>query len=152
MSGSATIVRSVRGRVSRSGGLARPDDADDASDCGLCPFIIGSDAEGDPNSAPADEARDTRRIGASSTPPVPRPNILLLCTDQQRYDALGAAGNDHIRTPHLDRLAAQGARFTTCFTQSPICAPSRGSLMTGRYSRHHGLWANGVDMDPEEQF
>lgn len=80
-----------------------------------------------------------------------RPNILLLCTDQQRYDALGAAGNPHIRTPHLDRLAAQGARFTNCYTQSTVCAPSRGSLMTGRYPRHHGLWANGVDMDPAQQ-
>ncbi|MDN5655549.1 MAG: sulfatase-like hydrolase/transferase, partial [Kocuria sp.] len=64
------------------------------------------------------------------------------------YDALGAAGNPHIRTPHLDRLAAQGTRFSNCYTQSSVCAPSRGSLMTGRYPRHHGLWANGVDMDP----
>jgi arylsulfatase len=80
-----------------------------------------------------------------------RPNILFLCTDQQRYDALGAAGNPHISTPNLDRLASQGMRFTNCYTQSPVCAPSRGSLMTGRYPRNHGLWANGVDMDPDEQ-
>jgi arylsulfatase A-like enzyme len=79
-----------------------------------------------------------------------RPNILLLCTDQQRYDALGAAGNPHVHTPNLDRLASQGARFTNCYAQSPICGPSRASLMTGRYPRNHGLWANGVDMDPSE--
>ncbi|APX31693.1 hypothetical protein BH708_01975 [Brachybacterium sp. P6-10-X1] len=80
-----------------------------------------------------------------------RPNILLISTDQQRYDALGAASNPHIHTPHLDRLAAQGTRFENCYTQSPVCAPSRGSLMTGRYPRHHGLWANGVDMDPDTE-
>lgn len=80
-----------------------------------------------------------------------RPNILLISTDQQRYDALGAAGNPHIRTPHLDRLAAQGARFTGCYTQSPVCAPSRASLMTSRYPHNHGLWANGVDINPDEQ-
>ena len=78
------------------------------------------------------------------------PNILLICTDQQRYDALGAAGNADIRTPNLDRLAAQGVRFDRCIVQSPVCAPSRASLMTSRYPRNHGLWANGVDMAPSE--
>ncbi|HLT61160.1 MAG TPA: sulfatase-like hydrolase/transferase, partial [Microlunatus sp.] len=73
-----------------------------------------------------------------------RPNILLLCTDQQRFDALGAAGNPEIHTPNLDRLAGAGARFTQCYVQSPVCAPSRASLMTGRYVHNHGLWANGV--------
>ncbi|WP_159623132.1 sulfatase-like hydrolase/transferase [Ruania rhizosphaerae] len=80
-----------------------------------------------------------------------RPNILFISTDQQRWDALGAAGNTHIRTPNLDRLAAQGARFTNCYTQSSVCAPSRASLMTSRYVHNHGLWANGVDIDPGEQ-
>lgn len=80
-----------------------------------------------------------------------RPNILLISTDQQRYDALGAAGNAHISTPHLDRLAAEGARFTGCYTQSSVCSPSRASLMTSRYVHNHGLWANGVDLDPAEQ-
>lgn len=80
-----------------------------------------------------------------------RPNILLLCTDQQRWDALGAAGNAAIHTPNLDRLAAQGVRFDRCFVQSPVCAPSRASLMTSRYPRNHGLWANGVDLSPSEE-
>ncbi len=73
-----------------------------------------------------------------------RPNILLLCTDQQRYDALGAYGNDEIETPNLDRLAAQGTLFDQCYVQNPVCAPSRASLMTSRYVHAHGLWANGV--------
>ncbi|WP_420115142.1 sulfatase [Pseudactinotalea sp.] len=80
-----------------------------------------------------------------------RPNILLISTDQQRYDALGAAGNPHISTPNLDRLGEQGARFTRCYTQSSVCAPSRASLMTSRYVHNHGLWANGVDINPDEQ-
>ncbi|SDD99454.1 Arylsulfatase A [Auraticoccus monumenti] len=80
-----------------------------------------------------------------------RPNILLLCTDQQRWDALGAAGNPHIDTPHLDRLAAEGARLTQCYVQSPVCGPSRASLMTGRYPRNHGEWANGVDLPADQE-
>ncbi|MFI7062483.1 sulfatase-like hydrolase/transferase [Kribbella sp. NPDC050124] len=80
-----------------------------------------------------------------------RPNILILCTDQQRFDALGAAGNPHIRTPNLDRLAAEGAMFTNCYVQAPVCGPSRASLMTSRYLHNHGLWANGVDISPAER-
>ncbi len=79
-----------------------------------------------------------------------RPNILLICTDQQRFDALGAAGNDEIDTPHLDRLAAQGAMFTHTYVQAPVCAPSRASLMSGQYLTGHGLHANGVAVRPGE--
>ena len=78
-------------------------------------------------------------------------NILLICTDQQRFDALGASGNDEIRTPNLDRLAAQGALFRNCYVQNPVCAPSRASLMTGRYVHAHGLWANGVGLPRHEE-
>ncbi len=75
-----------------------------------------------------------------------QPNILLLCTDQQRFNALGAAGNPEIETPNLDRLAEQGVRFDNCYVQNPVCAPSRASLMTGQYVHSHGLWANGVGL------
>lgn len=78
-------------------------------------------------------------------------NILLLCTDQQRFDALGASGNTEIDTPNLDRLAAQGARFENCYVQSPVCAPSRASLMTGQYVHAHGLWANCLPPMPRAQ-
>lgn len=77
-----------------------------------------------------------------------RPHLLVLCTDQQRFDALGAAGNDEIHTPNLDRLAAQGARLSNCYVQAPVCGPSRASLMTSRYLHSHGQWANGVDLAP----
>ncbi len=74
-------------------------------------------------------------------------NVLLMCTDQQRFNALRASGNDEIETPNLDRLVAQGALFDNCYVQSPVCGPSRGSLMTGQYVHAHGLWANGVGLD-----
>jgi arylsulfatase len=80
-----------------------------------------------------------------------QPNILLICTDQQRFDALGAYGNPHIRTPNLDRLAGEGVLFENCYVQNPVCAPSRASLMTGRYVPAHGLHANGVDIDPNAE-
>jgi len=81
-----------------------------------------------------------------------RPNILLICTDQQRFDTLRAYGNDHVLTPNLDRLAADGVLFENCYVQNPVCSPSRASLMTSRYPHAHGLWANGVHLRDDEQF
>ena len=63
-----------------------------------------------------------------------QPNILWFCADQQRFDTIQALGNPHIRTPNLDRLAAEGVAFTHAFCQSPICTPSRASFLTGRYA------------------
>lgn len=68
----------------------------------------------------------------------PRPNLVLLVTDDHPFDALGCAGHPVLKTPHLDRLAARGARFTHAFVTTPICAASRASLFTGRYERAHG--------------
>ena len=75
-----------------------------------------------------------------------RPNILLLCTDQQRSDTLGCTGAPWAVTPNLDRLAAGGALFENCYVQSPMCSPSRASLFTGKYPSNHGLHANGVPL------
>ncbi|SDS33498.1 sulfatase family protein [Actinopolymorpha singaporensis] len=79
------------------------------------------------------------------------PNILFICTDQQRFDAVREYGNDEIETPHLDRLAEQGVLFENCYVQNPVCGPSRASLMTGRYVANHGLWANGVGLPDHER-
>ncbi len=79
-------------------------------------------------------------------PTTKRPNILLLCTDQQRYDTLGCTGNAAAQTPHLDALAAEGTLFENCYVQNTICSPSRASLFTGQYVHNHGLWANGVSL------
>src|SRR3712207_3030163 len=62
-----------------------------------------------------------------------RPNILIVYTDQQRWDALGANGNHDIKTPNLDRLAAEGVNFTHHVVQNPVCMPSRVSFLTGQY-------------------
>lgn len=64
-----------------------------------------------------------------------RPNILWICTDQQRFDTLGCYGNRFVSTPNLDRLAEGGALFEQAYSQSPVCTPSRASFLTGRYPR-----------------
>ena len=58
------------------------------------------------------------------------PNILWICTDQQRYDTIGALGYAHVDTPHVDQLVAEGVAFTHAYCQSPICTPSRASFLT----------------------
>lgn len=73
-----------------------------------------------------------------------RPNILILYTDQQRWDALGANGNGDIRTPHLDRLACDGVNFDRYFVQNPVCMPSRLSFLTGQYPGTLGVTHMGV--------
>src|SRR6266513_1674330 len=62
-----------------------------------------------------------------------RPNVLLITNDQFRADCLGALGNRVIRTPNLDRLAAEGALFEQYYVQCPQCVPSRSAMHTGRY-------------------
>ena len=68
-----------------------------------------------------------------------RPNILLISTDQQRCDTLGAYGADWMRTPNLDALAKRGVLFEQAIVQSPMCIPSRASIHTGRYPHQHGV-------------
>ena len=59
------------------------------------------------------------------------PNILLVICDQMRGDALGALGNPNARTPNLNRMARQGVVFDNCFSNNPVCVPSRKSLFSG---------------------
>jgi len=70
-----------------------------------------------------------------------KPNVLLIMTDQQRWDCVGANGNLVIRTPHLDALARDGVTFTNSFTNAAACVPSRACLMTGQYVHVHGVTA-----------
>ena len=67
-----------------------------------------------------------------------QPNIVLIITDDQGYGDLGFTGNPHVKTPHLDQLAKESVRFNN-FYVSPVCAPTRSSLMTGRYSLRTGV-------------
>ena len=68
------------------------------------------------------------------------PNILLIVSDDQGYHAVGCYGSDEIKTPHLDRLAAEGVRLTDFYVTWPACTPSRGSLLTGRYPQRNGTY------------
>ncbi|HEX7043061.1 MAG TPA: alkaline phosphatase family protein [Burkholderiales bacterium] len=75
-----------------------------------------------------------------------KPNFLFIMADQLRADYLGCAGHPSIQTPHLDRLAEEGVRFTSAFCQSPVCGPSRMSFYTGRYMINHGSTYNNVPL------
>ncbi len=70
-----------------------------------------------------------------------RPNIILIMSDDQGYGDLSCMGNTDFRTPHLDRLAASGVRFTSWYANSPVCSPSRAALLTGRYPGNAGVRA-----------
>ncbi|MGI9543252.1 MAG: sulfatase family protein [Cyclobacteriaceae bacterium] len=70
---------------------------------------------------------------------IERPNIIFILTDDQRWDAMGFAGNEIIHTPEMDRLAKEGCYFSKAFVTTPICAASRASIMTGLYERTHGF-------------
>ncbi len=80
-----------------------------------------------------------------------RPNILWYCTDQQRFDTIGALGNPHIRTPTLDALTGRGVAFRRAYAQSQICTPSRATFLTGRYPATHHVHRNGAAYFPPHE-
>ena len=81
-----------------------------------------------------------------------KPNIIFIMTDDQGYGDLGFTGNPYVRTPNIDKLAGKSTRFTN-YHHSPVCAPTRSSLLTGRYHQRtgvHDTWNNGAIMANEE--
>ena len=68
-----------------------------------------------------------------------KPNVLILMTDQQRFDTIRAAGFGYMQTPNLDRLAGEGTLYTHAYTPCPICLPARYNLITGLPPRYHGF-------------
>ncbi|WP_284504493.1 MULTISPECIES: sulfatase-like hydrolase/transferase [unclassified Caballeronia] len=76
-------------------------------------------------------------------------NLLFICVDQMRYDALSCNGNTVNLTPNLDRIARRGIAFDRHYTPNQICSPSRATMATGLYPRHHGLCRNGMAL-PED--
>jgi uncharacterized sulfatase len=74
-----------------------------------------------------------------------RPNILLITSDQQHWSTLGCY-TPQLRTPHLDRLAAEGTRFDRAYTPNPTCTPTRASIITGLYPSQHGAWTLGTKL------
>jgi len=87
----------------------------------------------------------------SNFQPPDRPNVLWICTDQQRADTIHSLGNPHIRTPNLDRLAASGVTFTRAYCTSAVCTPSRASFLTGRYPRTtRARWNANTEFSADE--
>ena len=85
----------------------------------------------------------------------PRPNIVILLCDDLGYGDLGCFAHPTIRTPHLDQLAAEGTRLTSCYSAAPVCSSSRAGLMTGRNPNRLGItdWIpenSGIYLKPEE--
>lgn len=73
-----------------------------------------------------------------------KPNIILIVTDDQGYQDLGCFGSPHIKTPHIDKMASEGMRFTDFYVSAAICTPSRASIMTGLYPERAGVRADKV--------
>jgi N-acetylglucosamine-6-sulfatase len=97
-----------------------------------------------PARAPASTATPaTAPSSAPLAPPASQasrpPNIILILTDDQRYDSLRCTGHPFIDTPNIDRLAAEGALFQNAFVVTPLCAPSRASILTGQMTHVHGI-------------
>lgn len=71
-----------------------------------------------------------------------KPNFLVILVDDLRYDEFGAGGHPYMKTPHIDRLAHEGALFERAFHTTSICSPNRASIMTGQYASRHGIIDN----------
>jgi N-acetylglucosamine-6-sulfatase len=71
-----------------------------------------------------------------------RPNMIVIVVDDLRWDELSCSGHPVVRTPHIDRLAQEGARFRNAFATTPLCSPSRACLLTGQYTFQHGVLDN----------
>ena len=81
-----------------------------------------------------------------------RPNIIVILTDDQRWDYLGCAGHPYLKTPHLDQLAKEGTYFPKAFVTSSSCCPSRTSILTGQYERKHGVTFGSMSSLKAEAF
>ena len=89
------------------------------------------------------EVQAPQKNSADATPNG-KPNILLIISDQFRWDCVGAAGlNPMNLTPNLDAMARQGTFFQSAFCNQPVCAPARASIFTSQYPSKHGVWRNG---------
>ncbi|HHM23510.1 MAG TPA: DUF4976 domain-containing protein [Bacteroidetes bacterium] len=80
----------------------------------------------------------------------PRPNILFIMSDDHARQALSAYGSPYIRTPNIDRIGREGVRFASAFVTNSICAPSRATILTGKYSHINGLRDNQDQFNPNQ--
>ncbi len=89
-------------------------------------------------------------LGAAAAAPN-RPNLVYVFADQLRYQSCGYAGDEYARTPNIDRLAAQGCNFHQAISNTPVCAPHRASLMTGKCQSSTGMVINELRLSPEHE-
>src|SRR5574341_2537656 len=85
------------------------------------------------------QARARARPGAAMTA---RPNLIVILVDDLRFDETSASGHPYLKTPHIDRLAHEGAQFVNAFHTTPLCSPNRASILTGQYASRHGIIDN----------
>jgi len=78
-----------------------------------------------------------------------KPNVLFILCDDIRWDALSHAGNPHVKTPHIDRLAKEGVQFRNSFCTTSLCSPSRASILSGLYAHTHGVTSNFIEYPAE---
>lgn len=89
--------------------------------------------------------------GAAEKPHFEKPNLVVILTDDLGYGDLGCYGSPTIRTPHLDRMAAEGLRFTDFYSAAEVCTPSRAALLTGRYPIRSGMCGNRRVLFPNSE-
>ena len=93
--------------------------------------------------APGCRGRD-RQPGVAQAPG--RPNVLVVLLDDLRSDTPGYAGKGYVKTPQIDRIAAEGVNFRNAFATTSLCSPSRASLLTGLYAHRHGVTNNFTEL------
>src|SRR5271156_5265417 len=90
----------------------------------------------------------TLAVGGASSSPSARaadpaaPNVVVIITDDQRWDCMGCAGHPYLKTPNIDRLAHEGVLFKNAFCTTSLCSPSRASILSGLYAHSHGVVNN----------
>lgn len=80
-----------------------------------------------------------------------KPNLIYVFADQLRYQSCGYAGDEYARTPNMDRLAAESCNVHQAVSSTPVCAPYRASLMTGKYQSSTGMVINEIRLSPEHK-
>ena len=89
--------------------------------------------------------------GVSLAAPPQRPNLVYIFADQLRYQSCGYAGDEYARTPNIDRFASEGCNFHQAISSTPVCAPHRASLLTGKYQSSTGMVINELRLSPEHE-
>ena len=106
-------------------------------------FVAGATAALGATALPAQKAA---KPGAAK-----RPNVIYVFADQLRHASCGYSGDPYARTPNMDRLAAEGCNLTQAVSSTPVCAPYRASLMTGKYQSSTGMVINELRLSPEHE-